>query len=358
MNSSVKQKRFDFIIVGQGICGTFLSYYLLQKGKSVLVIDAPKPNTASKVASGVINPVTGRRIVRTWMIETLMPFAVEAYETIGRQLSIDIIQQKNIIDFHATPQMQLAFNERLLQENEYLHTYSNEQNLRPYFNYNFGIGMIQPCYLISLAQLLLSWQQYLQQQYILLEEELQFSNLIISENEVLYKDFTADSILFTDGCNGTENPYFHMLPFAKNKGEAVIVSIPDLPENYMYKQGLSLVHWKNDLWWIGSTYEWNYTDILPTVAFRKKVEDVLKFWLKIPYEIVDHIASERPANIERRPFVGMHPIYKNVGILNGMGTKGCSLAPYFANELAEHLIHKKEIHSLADIQRFSKILSR
>jgi len=73
---------------------------------------------------------------------------------------------------------------------------------------------------------------------------------------------------------------------------------------------------------------------------------------------MEHIASERPANLERRPFVGLHPLHKNIGILNGLGTKGCTLAPYFANELTEHLINGKTINPLADVQRFSKILSK
>ena len=64
----------DYIIVGQGICGTFLSWNLLKKGKSVLVIDEANPYSSSKVANGVINPVTGRRIVTVWMADELFPF--------------------------------------------------------------------------------------------------------------------------------------------------------------------------------------------------------------------------------------------------------------------------------------------
>jgi flavin-dependent dehydrogenase len=63
----------DYIIIGQGISGSFLSRDLLRAGRSVIVIDESKPFTASKVASGVINPITGRRMVRTWEIEKLMP---------------------------------------------------------------------------------------------------------------------------------------------------------------------------------------------------------------------------------------------------------------------------------------------
>jgi hypothetical protein len=40
-----------------------------------------------------------------------------------------------------------------------------------------------------------------------------------------------------------------------------------------------------------------------------------------------------------------------------MGTKGCSLAPYFANQLAQYLVHQSPIDPLADVIRFRKILS-
>ena len=62
----------DTLIIGQGLCGSFLSWNLLKAGQRVMVVDRANPYTATKVASGVINPVTGRRIVRTWEIETFI----------------------------------------------------------------------------------------------------------------------------------------------------------------------------------------------------------------------------------------------------------------------------------------------
>ncbi len=84
----------------------------------------------------------------------------------------------------------------------------------------------------------------------------------------------------------------------------------------------------------------------------------LKYWLKVPFEIVDHFASVRPANMERRPFVGAHPKFSAVAILNGMGTKGCSLAPFFAKQLSDYLVEGKALYPDADVRRFEKILSR
>jgi glycine/D-amino acid oxidase-like deaminating enzyme len=90
----------------------------------------------------------------------------------------------------------------------------------------------------------------------------------------------------------------------------------------------------------------------------KQIEQTLQKWLRVNFQILDHRAAIRPANLERRPFVGLHPHYPSLGILNGMGTKGCSLAPWFARELANHLLLGTPIHPQADMARFTKILGR
>jgi glycine/D-amino acid oxidase-like deaminating enzyme len=115
---------------------------------------------------------------------------------------------------------------------------------------------------------------------------------------------------------------------------------------------------EKDLYWLGSNYLWEFQDDQPTEQFREQTELLLKTWIKVPFKIVDHKASVRPANIERRPFVGFHPTLKNIGILNGMGTKGCSLAPFFAKQLVEYTINGETILPEADVNRFRKILTR
>jgi hypothetical protein len=54
----------------------------------------------------------------------------------------------------------------------------------------------------------------------------------------------------------------------------------------------------------------------------------------------------------------MHPHYPAIGILNGMGTKGCSLAPFFAKQLIRRLLSGESITAEADVSRFQRILSR
>ena len=137
----------EFLIVGQGISGTFLSYYLKKENKSFLVIDNNNPNTASRIAAGIINPVTGRRIVKTWMIDELIPFVKNAYSEFGNDLGITLISDKKIIDFFPTPQMRQAFLERRIEDQTYLHEEKDTGEFSKFFNYELGYGTISPVFM-------------------------------------------------------------------------------------------------------------------------------------------------------------------------------------------------------------------
>ena len=348
----------EFLIIGQGISGTWLSYYLEKTNKSFIVIDNEQPNSASRIAAGIINPVTGRRIVKTWMIDELLSFLVPAYEELGKEVGIKAIDKKSLIDFHPTPQMKIAFDERVKEKADFLFQPKDQWQYQETFNYDLGFGEVDPCYVVNLKEILPAWRKKLLSNNQLLEENFEIEELKHSNTGITYKNMKAEKIIFCDGINSSQNSFFINLPFALNKGEVLLIESADIPSTNIFKKGMMLTSIGSELYWIGSNYLWEFQDDQPTEQFRKQTELLLKTWLKIPFKIVDHKASVRPANIERRPFVGFHPTHKNIGILNGMGTKGCSLAPYFAKQLTDHLIYKKEILPEADIKRFSKILTR
>jgi glycine/D-amino acid oxidase-like deaminating enzyme len=349
----------DYLIIGQGISGTFLSYYLGKEGKTFLVIDNNNKSSSSKIAGGVINPVTGRRLVKVWMAEDILPFAWKAYNEIGQALNITAISQKNLIDFFPNPHQRQVFLERMEEKDPWLHSYPEQNHFNPLFNYELGCGEIRHCYTAHLEILLPSWRRHLDANQQLLQEEFEIKELDLTATRIKYKNITAQKIIFCDGPGSFQNSFFEQLPFAPNKGEALIVEIPGLPGQHIYKKGFMLVPLSvQGLFWLGSNYQWNFSDAFPGKEFYEQAERHLKAWLKFPYTILDHMAALRPATLERRPFVGVHPHQKNIALLNGMGTKGCSLAPFFAKQLTDHLCYNGSITPEADVNRFSKILSR
>src|ERR1700744_3853017 len=158
-----KKMHTDVLIIGQGICGTFLARELERAGLSYLVIDESRPFTASKAAAGLINPVTGRRIVKTWMIDELLPFVQEGYREAGERLGAGdglgadmagFMRPVSLVDFFPTAQMRLAFLKRFEEDPQYLRLPEDEHFWDAGFRYELGYGLIDACWLGDMPGLL------------------------------------------------------------------------------------------------------------------------------------------------------------------------------------------------------------
>jgi glycine/D-amino acid oxidase-like deaminating enzyme len=351
-------EKVDVLIVGQGLSGTWLGWWLYKAGLTFKIIDQSNKNSASRRAAGLINPVTGRRIVTTWMVDQLIPFANNSYREIGEFLNGSFVNETSVIDFFPSVQMLQAFQKRYEEDPQYLVAGDNREKYSEWFLYDFGWGCIQPCFLIQVEKLLSSWQEWLVKDDLLIDEIFDVSNLRENSDGIYYSDICASYIIFCDGRSSAQNPYFEKLPFALNKGEGMLVEIPGLPDKSSFKKGMSLIPYGENIFWLGSSYEWEFSDEYPSEKFRENAERWLNATLKLPYKILEHFAAIRPATLERRPFVGFHPGHLRIGILNGMGTKGCSLAPYFAYELVKKIKGEGSINPLADVSRFERILTR
>ena len=348
----------DYIIVGQGLCGTLLSWYLQKEGATVLVIDNGARDSASMVAAGVINPVTGRRYVASWMIEELISFAQPAYKAIGSDLDTTLIVEKNLIDFFPSPQMRDAFVNRITEDDTYLHTYPDQNHFNQYFHYDFGCGKVDPVYTVFIDALLAGWRRRLDSMGCLKEEAFDTQQLELEKGGVQYKGIRAEKILFCEGVSAMNNPWFRLLPFSAVKGEALIIRCEGLTNEHIYKKGLVVVPLAEEhTFWVGSNYLWEFEDASPSAHFLNRTKEHLENWLKPSFEVIAHKAAVRPATIERRPFVGLHPHHPQLGILNGMGTKGASLAPFFAHQLAQQLVYGFPIMDESNVSRFTRILS-
>lgn len=343
----------DTIIVGQGICGTLLSFELYKRQKSFVVVDPGHQQSASFAASGLINPVTGKRFVKSWMHDEFVALALNTYREIEQLLEVSLIHEYDLLQFHKTGEGKRVFESRMAEQP--LLSSASPELWQQYFNFSYGCGSISPCYVIDSHMLLSSWRKKLYAEGFLIEEGFSWDNCVVTDH-IGYKDITSNRIIFCDGSAAIDNPYFKLLPFSCNKGQAIIADIPGLPGDVVYSNDLKLVPIGGNSFWIGSSFEWNYVDAKPTQDFYERVHHFLHSFLKTPYAISGHYAAIRPASVDYRPFVGFHPHQQNVGILNGMGSKGYSQAPYFAHNMAEAVYNGGSIMPAADVKRFERIL--
>ena len=330
----------DFLIVGQGLSGTWLSYFLEKEGCNYLVIDDGSPAAPTRQAGGLLNPITGRHKVKTWLADELFPFAWKHYQELGNMLGIEAILHRDIIQFFANEEAKEQFEKRIPYAPEHLSLSRLQHAWSNYFIPESPYGIIQPVYLAQLETLVPAWRKQLTAKDKIREEIFDHAAIRFENQRGFYKDICFEKIIFCDGRSSISQPQFSSLPFALTKGEALVVRMKDLPATQVYKHRLTLLPLQeSELWWVGSSTHWEFKDEHPSKAYREETINELKQWVRIPFELVEHRAAIRTGTKERRPLVGMDPLNPRVGLLNGMGTKGCSLAPYFAHQLTRQLLY-------------------
>lgn len=305
-------------------------------------------------AAGIINPVTGRRYVKSWRIEEFLPFAVRTYRDLEEELGIEFFYRRNIIRslFNSGEENDWWARAEQPEYQKYLVAEPDADKIRAKTAKIYGYGEVTNAYQTDLRRLLPAYREKLESDGKILSEKFAFADLQLTQNGVLYRRFTADKIIFCDGEAASRNPFWSYLPWNGAKGEVLLVRIPDADFIKMFKYRIFIVPLpEKDLYWVGSKYDWNYTDNQPSEEGKSYLRERLRDALTVPFEVVAHRAAVRPTVKDRRPYLGLHPQFSQVGIFNGLGTKGASLAPFFAKQMSDFLIENSEIDPAVDVRR-------
>jgi len=340
------------IIVGFGIAGANLAFALQKKGIDFIVIDEYRKITSSKVAAGLYNPVTGKRVVKTWLADTIFPFAAKFYSEIENTLKIriqynrkayrlykDIADQNDIIS--------KAYSDKY---KGYLNADFEGEEYENFINGSMGGIEVLQSGNLDINTYLNTFKTSLEKDNKFFSEKFDYSLVKTTDNEISYKNIKTEKIIFCEGYRGMYNPFFKWLPFAVTKGEMLRIT-GDFPRSHIVNKGFFILPDKDEKSFIvGSSYERVINEDISEKG-RLIVSDKLDALLKGEYKIIDQYAAVRPTVRDRRPFVGEHPELKNVFCFNGMGTKGVTLSPFFAQQFTEHLYEGAEIHKEANITR-------
>lgn len=348
-------KKVDCIVVGLGLAGIHLSYELQKRNYSVHHIHASLPGESTSVAAGLINPVTGRRFVKSWMIEEVMPFAAERYEELGELLTSNYIDRMHIVRSFQNASDENTWLAKTADP--YLTQFLLEKADMVEFSDRLElpelIGELENCYRIRTGELQKDYVSHLEVADSISIADFDFDKLIISPS-ITYEGVEAKHVFFAEGWRVVNNPYFQIPAFSPTKGELLIVKAPSLKLTKAYKKDMFITPLGDDLYWCGATSEWNELSIEISEKMQTRLLDFVAKTIKVPYEIVQRKTGIRPASKNRKPVLGTHPHYDNVHIFNGMGTKGSSLAPYFSNLLVDYIEGKTEIPAELDAKRYFK----
>jgi len=333
----------DFLIVGQGIAGSVLALQLLKHGKRILVINNKKTNIASSVAAGIYNPITGRAMVKTWLAEALFPYLTRFYQEATQTLEAQFLYSIPIFRPFLTAQERAEWLKSTMQENrtdfveKVAETTFHQENM---VCQHGGIVLNQSGYL-DVKSFLKATRAYLKAQHAYVEADFFYDHIRLG-NHVSYQNVEARQVIFCEGPQAKQNPFFSTLPFRLVKGELILVALHQ-PLEMIYNRRIFVLPQIANQAVVGATYDWQDASLRPTEKARKILEEKLRDTFSLSYTVRDQRVGMRPATFDRRPFIGLHPRYPQVGIFNGLGAKGVSLAPYFAKIFVEHLLLQKEL---------------
>ncbi|MDR6560849.1 MULTISPECIES: FAD-binding oxidoreductase [unclassified Arcicella] len=340
----------DFIIVGQGLAGSLLAYLLLQRGKKVQIFDAPEIPSSSRVAAGIFNPVTGRKLVKTWMADELFPFLEQFYLELEDVLQVKFFHQVPIYRPFPNEEVQEYFKSDKVPEDFADFATIEFENIayQDLVNSQLGGVTTKQSGWVDLKILLDAFRDFFRQKGVLFQENFNPESALSNNCKTI----------FCEGFQARSNPYFNYLPFNPVKGEVLEVTIEDITLDNIINQGAFVVPLSQNTFRLGATYSWHELDFIPT---HQGKEDLLMKYHKLMkpnLEVIGHLAGVRPATKDRRPFIGIHPDFPQIGIFNGLGSKGVSLAPYFATQFTEFLLFGKELSPEVNINRFTSLYLR
>lgn len=352
-------KNYDFIIVGSGIAGSLLANELLDSGHKILVFEDPSMKSSSMVAGGMINPVTGKYLAKTWLIEELFELLFDYYRNLEEQFETKFLHQTGLFRPFANEESKANFLNQIEkhQLHDYIEVLDNPTEYANHFDVKLGGMFTAKAGWLDVPTMIAKIRHKLEEAQSLTTNRFEYNALKIEQDGFLYEDVFTKRIIFCEGFHVKENPFFNWLPFNPVKGETLLGIIKDYKITPIVNQGKWIIPLGNNKVRVGATYSWHELDFENTEKGRNELLSVTEKVLKSQLEVKEQQAGVRPSTKDRRPILGVHPKHKNMFIFNGLGTKGVSLAPYFAKQLLDFIFLQKDINPEANIERHYALYS-
>ena len=355
-------KQVDYIIVGLGIAGLCFAERLLQQGKTFVLI-ADGKHGATAASGGVLNPTVLKRFTLAWNAPEFFQEAHPFYSTIGERLQTTIIDPIPISRiFNAVEEQNnwmVASDKRELER--YLGPITRH-NDNPNLRAPLGMGAVTGGAIMNPRLLLKSYSDYLRDASVLREEAFDHHRLQFSESALHYKDIVCEQIVFAEGAEVRNNPFFTLdlaavnkQVFVANKGQYTIFRAPALRLKSVVKGPMMLIPLGDDCYKIGATYNRDVYTNNPTKEDSEALETKLKKMIRCEFEVLDQVAGVRPTVKDRKPLLGAFDTHPNLYFLNGLGTRGLSMAPLLSKWLYEAVEKGKPLPPAVDINRFSAV---
>lgn len=340
----------DYLIIGQGLAGSLLAWELMQRGCKVLVVDNGI-QSASQVAAGLINPVTGMRLVKTQGVDFLLPAAKKVYSKLAAYFGQDFYIEKPMLRLFASENEWQQCQKRVTNPDyqNYLDAcYKTHGVLETPFGYavqkQTGYLLTRPL-LAALKAFFIANGSYRQVVFNALDIELAPC--------LRWQNISPRKIIFCQGYQDAQNPWFNGLPFQPVKGEILTLEHSIQLTDDILNFGHWLIPLSSNQCRVGATFDHKN---LTTEATEQGKTELLQACKRISNAlslatVTQHQAHVRPCTLDKQPFIGCHPEHSGLAIFNGFGAKGSLQIPWYSQHFADRLLNNSPLSPDCNILR-------
>jgi glycine/D-amino acid oxidase-like deaminating enzyme len=341
------------LILGQGLAGSCMALELLSRNVPIKVVDAPWLSASSKVAAGVINPLIFKHYTFSWRAEHYYNFSINFFRRFGERSLTPVLHEKPLLRVFGQGECELW---RLKAATK---PYRNFMNISTLSRYNvlkleFGAGEVHTSAWIDTARFLTGVRKLLFEKQAIVEQQWDYAALEEINGRVYFEQIEYQAAVFCEGYRAVENPHLTDVPFRPVKGNVLKVHIPELQTEHIISSKVFLVPLGDGTFKLGATYAWVFEDEKPDLSAREMLLTDLSSFVPVKANVLEHSAGIRPAIADRRPIAGRIPGYRNLFVINGLGSRGAMLAPPLANYVALLMFGRTAVDPELDLLRFAR----
>lgn len=324
-------------IVGQGLAGTCLAWELWKRQVPFSLIDREQGGS-SRVAAGLINPVTGKNYEPSHRLAKFLPLAMEFYSAAENMLGAQL--------WHPLPIIRLAASEK---EWKKMQAKAESDGVSKWIEDG-------PTPVVGSdwwGRLVLHSGGRLDTRAFLDQSRRYFTEAGCYQKGEIISTNSPSHTIWCDGAAGLiAGHYGHYGDHRCAKGEILTVEAPGWDQRSIRIGGGGwLVPTGGGHFKVGATYQWDQLDETPTQQGRETLVQLAHKLGGADFTITNHEAGIRPILRRSQPLIG--PLHGDQWMFNALGSKGSLYAPGIAAQLADWLVEGSEPESAYDFRMFT-----
>jgi glycine oxidase len=346
-----------FLVVGSGLSGILMAWELEKRGADYEVWNSvaksgPESNSASKVAAGMFNPVSFKRLVEVWNAREHMNAMRKTYQSLESFLNLqgELFHIAPIMRVFPNSQYRDLWSKRLNDTHpvaEFLSDISDDPPqdiIAPH-----GFGSVPEAGCVDLPLLIKSFRSNLELRGRFFEKSWNFSTQPTPQ---------FSHIIDCRGVGAAQDLASIGLKIASDHGEVLTIKSPINTNGMCVNRVKWLLPRGDSTFKLGATYKWNVSKSEPTDEGRSELllalQPIIDPEIFNNFKVTNHASGLRPASTDRRPYAGQVKNLKNTYILNGMGTRGVLVGPTTSSHLANFIFDQTPLPSEVSTSRFFK----